>query len=199
MSTLIRSSLIRAIRPGTIAPVDTPVAHFAHCPRCGARQTDTPNAPAMAHFAAHACGFTLYLQCGQRGGGDPRARRWARRCSSGVQRIRARASSGCRAGSWMPARAPSRRSSREVREEVGLELLGARVPQPRSRTATCMPASHTPRWTCSTRGRWLIPRARRRTRCRREPRVGGSADRRSRRDRIRLHARGVDALSRRRR
>jgi mutator protein MutT len=104
--------------------VDTPASHFAHCPRCGARRADG-HGRRGGPFCCDACGFTLYFNAASAVAAiivrdDGRAL-FIRRAKDP-----ARGRLGMPGGFVDPGETAEQALVREVREEVGLDLLALR-------------------------------------------------------------------------
>jgi ADP-ribose pyrophosphatase YjhB (NUDIX family) len=100
-----------------------PLTHFAHCPRCGARQPEAARADAGGAFRCAACRFTLYFNAASavaailvRPDGDALFIRRAK--DPGKGRL------GMPGGFVDAGESAEGALTREIREEVGLEVAG---------------------------------------------------------------------------
>jgi NAD+ diphosphatase len=105
--------------------VTPPLTHFAHCPRCGTRQPDAERADVGGPFRCGACGFTLYFNAASavaailvRPDGDALFIRRAK--DPGKGRL------GLPGGFVDAGESAEGALTREIREEVGLEVAGLR-------------------------------------------------------------------------
>jgi NAD+ diphosphatase len=102
-----------------------PLTHFAHCPRCGTRRPDAERADVGGPFRCGACGFTLYFNAASavaailvRPDGDALFIRRAK--DPGKGRL------GMPGGFVDAGESAEGALTREIREEVGLEVAGLR-------------------------------------------------------------------------
>ena len=102
-----------------------PLSHFAHCPRCGARQPADASRESDAPFRCDSCGFTLYFNAASavaaiivRPDGKALFIRRAKDPAKG--RL------GMPGGFVDAGESAEAALAREVREEVGLEVAGLR-------------------------------------------------------------------------
>jgi ADP-ribose pyrophosphatase YjhB (NUDIX family) len=105
--------------------VASPIAHFVHCPRCGARRPDAERADAGGPYRCASCGFTLYFNAASavaailvRPDGDALFIRRAK--DPGKGRL------GMPGGFVDAGETAEGALTREIREEVGLEIRALR-------------------------------------------------------------------------
>jgi NAD+ diphosphatase len=105
--------------------VAAPIQHFAHCPRCGTRQPDDRQ-EGGGPFRCAACGFTLYFNAASAVAAiivrehDGHALFIRRAKDPGKGKL------GMPGGFVDPGESAEAALAREVREEVGLEVVGLR-------------------------------------------------------------------------
>jgi NAD+ diphosphatase len=105
-------------------PMD-PIRHFAHCPRCGAAAIASAGTSPAGPFRCETCGFTLFFNSASAVAAiicrdDGRALFIRRAKDPGKGKL------GMPGGFVDPGESGEQALVREVREEVGLELLGVR-------------------------------------------------------------------------
>jgi ADP-ribose pyrophosphatase YjhB (NUDIX family) len=105
--------------------VDTPLSFFAHCPRCGVAQREDARRNAAGPFRCHACGFTLYFNAASAVAAiivrdDGRALFIRRAKDPGKRKL------GMPGGFVDAGESAEEALAREVREEVGLDVVALR-------------------------------------------------------------------------